>query len=145
MTETATARRPVPPSGAMNGSRMLALLLVGLGIGIVGTVTTLSALARRANYGDGLMAVLQAEFGQLRQQARRGAQCTLDETERARSRLALLATDIPRAFPTAGSAMHKMSDELLAVAVAPIADCAALPGRIATIDEACKACHSQFR
>lgn len=145
MSEARTTPRPVSAPGAVSGSRVLALLLVGLGIGVLGTVVTMSALSRRANYGDGLMAVLQAEFGQLRQQARRGSQCTLVESERARSRLALLSADIPRAFTTGGSAMREMSDELLAATVAPVSDCAALPARITAIDQACDACHAQFR
>lgn len=144
MSQLQERPRPATP-GAVSGARVLALLVVGLGIGVLGTVVSMSALSRRADYGDGLMAVLQAEFGQLRREARRGSQCTLDEGERARSRLALLSADIPRAFTGGGSAMREMSDDLLAVTVAPLTDCAALPARITAINQACNACHTQFR
>jgi hypothetical protein len=144
MTETKKNTRPAPP-GAISGARALALVLVGLAIGVLGTVVTMTASTRHATYANGLMAVLQAELGRLRQQARHGTRCTLAEGERARSRLALMSSDIPRAFARGGSAMREMSDELLAVTTTPLTDCAALPARITAIDQACDACHSQFR
>jgi cytochrome c556 len=144
MIETRKSTRPAPP-GTISGARALALVVVGLMTGIIGTVVAMTALTQRAAYGDGLMAVLQAEFGQLRRQVRQGSGCDPAEVERARSRLALLATDIPRAFPTGGSGMRQMSGELGATLAPVVADCNALPARIGTIDRACQACHAQFR
>lgn len=136
---------PQPAATPISGARALALVLVGLGMGVLGTVVALTALTQRASYGDGLMAVLQAELAQLRQQARRGDACEPGEVERARSRLALLAADIPRAFPAGGSAMQQMSAELGSAVAATTADCQALSTRLSVIDQSCQTCHTQFR
>lgn len=135
---------PTPAPRPANAGRALALLLIGVFIGGLGTLVVVQSLNQRTGYADGLMAVLQHEFGQLRRAAR-GGQCEPARTDRARNRILVLASDIPHAVDAGSSAVQQMSLDLQQAATSSAADCQALARQLQQIDQACKACHTQFR
>lgn len=143
MNTPTTPTRP-PAAAGSSGARALALLLVGLLLGAMLTVTLLRSSSQGARYPQGLMAVLQYDYEQLRRQARQPT-CDLAGAERARARIVLLAADIPSALRNQGSAVRSMTDDLLAASSTPLAACDVLSQAVRRIDDACRACHTQLR
>lgn len=150
MPATPTPERK-PPSAA---SRYLFVFLLGLVIGVVVLVMLLRTLESRKtwrdHYPDALMHVLAAQSAQMRDNA--GAnRCSPTDTLPHLQSLRSLGNDFERAFPDLRDdqrfvqhAAH-FRGTLDAALASPAAGCAGVQKAAASIGDACKACHQDFR
>jgi uncharacterized protein HemX len=144
--ETQTFMTQTSGTSGSSGARALALLLIGLFLGVMVSVVVMQASQQKSGYADGLMAVLQQHHNLLRQQVHRGS-CETSRVETALHRLQMLAPDIVDALSKRGSLVQEMTDDLIEAARVP-ADaqvCEYLPKLVTAVEQACKACHSQLR
>jgi cytochrome c556 len=129
--------------------RVALLVLLGLAIGIIGTVFAMNALRERSNpMPHAVMATLGFHRHQL-QQSIKGQHCDAAGTLDQLRHLAFAADDIPAAFPDVpppflDNAKHLNSAVQNALAAAP-ADCPALAAALKPVDAACEECHRQYR
>lgn len=128
--------------------RAALLIVLGLVIGILGTVFAFSALHQRTPLPKAVMTVMAYHASTLHH-AVKTQQCDPATTRVQLARLASAAQDIPGAFPgveqpflDAAGKLQSAADA--AVAAAP-ATCTALTTALAPVDEACDSCHKQFR
>ena len=134
-----------------NGARYIALLLLGLVIGAICTVMAMRAIeARQDHFPSSIMHVQQWHLGQLRTAVEQN-RCSANDSVPHLQTLRVMANDLEPAFPDLrdDERFVKSSSQLrgaLDTALAnPPADCAALGETTASIGEACKACHQDFR
>lgn len=140
---------PAPKSS--NASRYLFLFLIGLVIGAVATVMALRAInARKDHFHEAVMHVQQWHVKQLKanvQQNRCGATDTLPHLQALR----MLANDVEPAFPELrddqrfvqhASQLRAALDSALAT---PPMNCPGVTAIAGKVNEACKACHQDFR
>lgn len=140
---------PAPKSS--NASRYLFLFLIGLAIGVVATVMALRAIdARKDPFHESVMHVQQWHVKQLRanvEQNRCGATDTLPHLQTLR----WLANDVEPAFPDLrddprfvqhASQLRAALDGALAT---PPLNCPGVAAIAGKVNEACKACHQDFR
>lgn len=141
---------PAPPTEQSRASRYAFLLVLGTLIGLVCTVMVARVLqARRNPVPDSLMQVMAYQVRALQADADGGCNST---RQRARLQsLRLLAGELEPAFPDIGedrrfgehaSALRTVLDQ---VRRTPPADCAALAAVRTQINDACEACHRDFR
>lgn len=131
--------------------RLVAILLLGLAIGIFGTVTVIGAMDQKIPYSHAVMAVSAQHFGALRKMSEAG-KCEHDPIALHLRTLRVLADDLEPAFlPTGGDdALFKQHTADYAkridgaIASAP-ATCAALGNAIGEVGGGCKACHEDFK
>lgn len=131
--------------------RILAILLLGLAIGIFGTVTVIGAMKQQIPYSHAVMAISAQNFGALRKMKESG-KCEHDPIARNLRTLRVLADDLEPAFlPTGGDdALFKQHSVDYArrvdgaIASAP-ATCEALDKAIGEVGGGCKACHQDFK
>jgi cytochrome c556 len=131
--------------------RMIAMLVLGLAIGVFGSVTMLSAMRQQTPLPRAVMALSGHHFGALRTMHESG-RC---ETDRATARLHSLRTlagDIEPAFlPTGGDDElflrhgREYAQRLDSALAAPPATCEALKSVIGSLGSSCKACHQDFK
>lgn len=129
-------------------ARSALLLLLGLAIGILGTVFAMKALADRNPMPHAVMTVMGHHMGALGQ-AVKSRQCDAAQANDHLLRLQSTATDIPAAFPGgeqdfldhAGRLRTALQD---AVQAHPT-DCPTLAKAIKPVGEACDSCHQQYR
>lgn len=129
-------------------ARSALLLLLGLAIGILGTVFAMKALADRNPMPHAVMTVMGHHMGALGQ-AVKSQQCDAAQANDHLLRLQSTATDIPAAFPGgeqdfldhAGRLRTALQD---AVQAHPT-DCPTLAKAIKPVGEACDSCHQQYR
>jgi hypothetical protein len=139
------------PAMASSAQRYLFLFLIGLAVGIIGTVMAMRALdARQDHFPGSVMEVQQWHMGQLKgamEQNRCAATDTLPHLQALRT----MANDIQPAFgdlrDDARFAKHASDlratlDKTLA---APPLNCAGVGTTLASIGEDCKSCHQDFR
>lgn len=142
---------PLRPTRKGQAGRYLFLFLLGLVVGAVGTVMALRAIeARRDHFHESVMHVQAWHLEQLRQSAEQN-RCGAADTLRDLQVLRAMADDIEPAFPELGdntrfvahtSQLRAALNDALA---SPPRDCQALGATIASIGDACKACHQDFR
>jgi cytochrome c556 len=142
---------PLRPTRKGQAGRYLFLFLLGLVVGAVGTVMALRAIeARRDHFHESVMHVQAWHLGQLRQSAEQN-RCGAADTLRDLQVLRAMVDDIEPAFPELGdnarfvahtSQLRAALNDALA---SPPRDCQTLGTAIASIGEACKACHQDFR
>ncbi len=146
--------QPTPNQGAArhgNGSKYIAILLLGLVIGAIGTVMALRAIeARQDPFHESVMHVQSWHLGQLTDsiaQNRCGATDSVPHLQTLRA----MASDIEPAFPDLrddprfvkhASQLRATLDAALA---SPPVNCEGLGNTAKTIGESCKACHQDFR
>ena len=140
----------VPKSGNA-AARYLFLFLIGLAIGIVGTVMALRAIdARRDHYPESVMHVQDAHFDALRanvQQSRCAATDTIPHLQALRT----MANDIEPAFGDLRDDtrfVKHVSDlraDLDAALANPPLNCPGVDTVLRGLGEDCKACHKDFR
>lgn len=146
--------QPNTPHGAQrhgNGAKYIALLLLGLVIGAIGTVMALRAIeARKDHFHESVMHVQSWHLGQLKagiEQNRCGVTDSLPHLQTLRT----MASDLEPAFPDLrddprfvkhASQMRATLDAALAN---PPSNCEGLGATAKKIGEACKACHQDFR
>ena len=143
-----------PPAKPNPNARYLFLLLIGLVLGIVGTVMTLQAIESgkswRDRYPMATMHLLQAHSAQLGAKLD-GNRCEVTDSLPHLQALRTLANDLEPAFPSladdarfAGhaAAMRASLDRALA---SPPAGCEALKEAASTVGKSCRDCHQDFR
>jgi len=136
---------------ASNASRYLFLFLIGLAVGIVGTVMAMRAIdARQDHFPSSVMEVQAWHMAQLKtstQQNRCAATDTLPHLQALRT----MANDIEPAFGDLrdDARFSKHASDLRATldnALAnPPLNCAGVGTTLASIGEDCKNCHQEFR
>jgi hypothetical protein len=136
---------------ASNASRYLFLFLIGLVVGIVGTVMSMRAIEARQDHFPGSVMEVQAwHMGQLKaatQQNRCAATDTLPHLQALRT----MANDIEPAFGDLrdDARFSKHASDLRATldnALAnPPLNCAGVGTTLASIGQDCKNCHQEFR
>lgn len=136
---------------ASNAPRYLFLFLIGLAAGIVGTVMAMRAIdARQDHFPESVMQVQNWHLGQLKantEQSRCAATDTLPHLQALRT----MANDIEPAFGDLrdDARFVKHASDLRATLdgtlSSPPLNCAGVGTTLASIGEACKACHEDFR
>ncbi|NIK32337.1 hypothetical protein FHY15_001467 [Xanthomonas arboricola] len=141
---------PAPPTEQSRASRYAFLLVLGILIGLVCTVMVARVLqAKRNPVPDSLMQVMAYQLRALQPGA--GGGCNLTRQRARLQSLRLLADELEPAFPDIGedrrfgehaSALRTFLDQAQRT---PPADCAALAALRPQINDACEACHRDFR
>jgi cytochrome c556 len=130
--------------------RAALLILLGLAIGILGTVFTLRALRQRDPFPTAVMSVMAHHMGALGH-AVKTQRCDATRSREHLLRLQSTASDIPAAFAgaeqpfmdAAGKLRNALQDAN--ANTASLGDCAALAAAIKPVGDACESCHQQFR
>lgn len=120
--------------------RWIALLVVGIFMGVLGTTTSLSIVAQQKHYPRALMTVMDYQLRSLA--PRKAVACDPEQLQARKARLTLLAGDI--ALATDDSAQMRSLAGDFAAALTPLS-CASLDRDLARIAESCDACHQQMR
>jgi cytochrome c556 len=128
--------------------RAALLILLGLVIGILGTVPVMNTLSERNPMPKAVMTTMGYHMHQLKgalKSQRCEAAVSLDQLQH----MQVIASDIPAAFPGApqpfvDDANHLRSALKAAVLAAP-ADCPALATALEPVGKACQTCHNQYR
>ncbi|MBE1159759.1 cytochrome c [Dyella acidiphila] len=128
--------------------RAALLIVLGLAIGIIGTVFTMRALSERNPLPHAVMVTMGFHRHQL-QQAVKGQHCDAAASVAQLQHMQFTAGDIAAAFPDAPQpfldlAGHLRSALQSAAQAAP-ADCPALVAALKPVDQVCKECHQQYR
>lgn len=128
--------------------RAALLILLGLAIGVIGSVNVMNALAERNPMPKAVMHTMKYHMVAL-EQAVQANQCVAAKVQPHLLRLESTATDI---LPVFGSGVKGFTDYAnklqrnlqQAVAAAP-ASCAALAAAIKPVNDTCDACHREYR
>lgn len=128
--------------------RVALLILLGLVIGVIGTVNVMSALNARNPMPKAVMHTMGYHMGELGHSLK-AKQCEAAGIQQHLQRLQSTATDIVPVFgvtekPFADEASQLQERVQQALQSAP-ADCAALAAAIKPIDDTCKSCHQKYR
>lgn len=128
--------------------RVALLILLGLVIGILGTVNVMSTLAARSPMPKALMHTMDYHMGQL-SRALKTKQCDAADIRHHLERIQSTATDIVPVFKLDEKPFKDDASKLQnAVATALQADpktCPALAAAIKPVGQACKSCHEKYR
>lgn len=129
-------------------ARSALLMLLGLVIGVLGTVFTMKALAERDPLPKAVMDVMGHHMGALGQ-ALKTKQCDAAQINEHLSRLQSAASDIGDAFPGAEQDFLDHAGRLRqalqgAVQTHPT-DCPALAQVLKPVGDSCESCHQQYR
>ncbi|AIF48970.1 cytochrome c [Dyella japonica] len=128
--------------------RSALLLVLGLAIGIVGTVFAMNALQERQPYSHHLMMTMAHHAGAL-SAAVKAQKCDAAQSQQHIARLLETQTDLGEAFPGVDQPFKdeaaKLREKTQAAIQAAPADCAALAAAIKPIGETCQSCHQQYR
>ncbi|NIK41022.1 cytochrome c556 [Xanthomonas arboricola] len=141
---------PAPPTEQSRASRYAFLLVLGILIGLVGTVMVARVLqATRNPVPDSLMQVMAYQLRALQSDA--NASCDATRQRARLQSLRLLADELEPAFPDIGedrrfgehaNALRTVLDQARRT---PPTDCAALAAVRTQINDACETCHRDFR
>ncbi len=124
------------------------LIVLGLVIGIVGTVFAMNALHDREPYSHTLMTTMAHHAGAL-SAAVKAQKCDGARTQHHLARLLETQADIDESFPGVDQPFKdeaaKLREKTQAALQAAPADCTALAAAIKPIGETCQSCHQQYR
>ncbi|WP_115049163.1 hypothetical protein [Xanthomonas arboricola] len=141
---------PTLPTEQSRASRYAFLLVLGVLIGLVGTVMVARVLqARRNPVPDSLMQVMAYQLRALQPDA--DARCDPARQRARLQSLRLLADELEPAFPDIGedrrfaAHAHALRGALDQAPRTPPADCAAIAAAGTRISDTCEACHRDFR
>jgi len=128
--------------------RVALLLLLGLAIGVVGTVNVMNTLRARNPMPDAVMTTLDYHMSKLRGALKAG-QCNAPAVAHHLQRVQSAASDIVPVFGIKEKDFSDDATQLLdrtqaALTAAPTT-CAALGEAIKPIGQTCKSCHQQYR
>lgn len=128
--------------------RAALLIVLGLAIGVLGSVFAMRALSERNPFPQALMVTMGFHRHQL-QQAVKGQHCEAGANLNQLQHMQMIAADVPAAFPDAPQPFKDLSGQLhsalqKAAQSAP-ADCPALAAALKPVDQACQQCHQQYR
>ena len=128
--------------------RAALLIVLGLAIGIVGTVFAMNALKQRNPFPHAVMAVMAHHAGELRN-AVKAQRCDAASHSQHLDRLLSTSADIVPAFPGVDPGFTdeatQLHARLQAAAQAAPADCAALAAAMKPVGETCQSCHQKYR
>ncbi len=128
--------------------RVALLLLLGLVIGVIGTVNVMSTLSARNPMPKAVMHTMSYHMGELGH-ALKAKQCEAASIQHHLQRLQSTATDIVPVFGVTEKDFtddaSQLQDHLQQALQAAPADCAALAAAIKPIGETCKSCHQKYR
>lgn len=134
-----------------NATRYLFLFLIGLAMGIVGTVMAMRAIdARQDHFPTSVMQVQTWHMRQLKSNTEQ-SRCAATDTLPHLQALRLMANDIEPAFgdlrDDARFAKHvsNLRATLDSALSSPPLNCAGVGTTLAGINDDCKACHQDFR
>jgi cytochrome c556 len=124
------------------------LIVLGLAIGIIGTVFAMRAINERNPLPHAVMVTMSLHRHQL-QQAIKGQHCDATANVDQLQHMQMIAGDIPTAFPDAPQPFLDLAGHLrtalqTAAQLAP-ADCPALAAALKPVDQVCSECHHQYR
>lgn len=128
--------------------RSALLIVLGLVIGIIGTIPVMNALSERNPLPKAVMVTMGYHMNQLHG-AIKGQHCdaalSLDQLQH----MQMTAADITAAFPDAPQGFlddaNHLRSALQSAALSAPADCPALAAAIKPVGEACQTCHHQYR
>ncbi|HWX67018.1 MAG TPA: cytochrome c [Rhodanobacter sp.] len=128
--------------------RVALMILLGLVIGVLGTVQVMNTLSARNPMPKAVMETMGYHMGEL-SHALKAKQCDAAKIQHHLERLQSTATDIVPVFGIDEKSFSDKASELQthlqqAVQAAPT-DCAALAAAIKPIGGTCKSCHQQYR
>jgi hypothetical protein len=136
---------------AGNASRYLFLFLIGLVVGVIGTVMAMRAIdARQDHFPTSVMEVQGWHVGRLKANTEQN-RCAATDTLPHLQALRTMANDIEPAFgdlrDDARFAKHAsdLRATLDAALARPPLNCAGVGTTLASIGDDCKACHQDFR
>jgi hypothetical protein len=136
---------------AGTGARYFFLFLVGLLMGVIGTVMAMRALdARKDHFHESVMHVQQWHLGQLNTNMEQN-RCNATDTLPHLAALRTMADDIEPAFPDLrdderfAKAASQLRAALDSARASPPLNCAGVGAAVKEIGAACKACHQDFR
>jgi cytochrome c556 len=128
--------------------RAALLIVLGLAIGIVGTVFAMNALKQRNPFPHAVMDVMAHHAGALRN-AVKGQRCEAAANAEHLQRLLSTSSDIVPAFPGMDQGFideaNQLHTQLQAAVQAAPADCAALAAALKPVGETCQSCHQKYR
>jgi len=128
--------------------RVALMILLGLVIGIIGTVNVMSTLAARNPMPKAVMATMDYHMDEL-SHALKARQCAAASIQHHLERVQSTATDIVPTFgvpdqPFTDAATLLQTRVQQALQSSP-ADCPALAAAMKPIGAACKSCHDKYR
>lgn len=128
--------------------RAALLMVLGLVIGIIGTVFAMNALKQRNPFPGAVMHVMAYHSTELRN-AIKAQQCDATQAREHLTRMLSTSGDIVPAFPGVDQQFvdeaHNLQSKLEAAVQAAPADCKALAAVVAPVGDACKSCHQKYR
>jgi hypothetical protein len=130
--------------------RSLILALIGLAVGIIGTLMAMSALNQGTAYPNGVMKVMDAQMRALTRSVKANRCAPTDTLPRLQT-LRYVANDIEPAFVDLqeDAQFARYAGDLRAASDAalmtPPASCAATEAAVAKIDQACDSCHRDYK
>jgi len=128
--------------------RTALMILLGLVIGIIGTVNVMNTLAARNPMPKAVMQTMGYHIGQLKE-AVKAKQCDAAAMQHHLARVESTASDIVPVFgideKTFTDDAAKLQDSLHQAVQSAPTTCEALAAAIAPVGEACKSCHQQYR
>jgi hypothetical protein len=132
--------------------RYVMMILVGIALGAFGTVAVLNALRAGTAFPRGVMAVSGHHMAAMRE-AVVASPCQPQQMTKHLQALRVLADDIEPAFLPDGMADPTFSRYALdlqtrldaALARVPAAECKDLSIELGNVNDACKACHRDYR
>jgi cytochrome c556 len=128
--------------------RAALLIVLGLVIGIVGTVFAMNALSQRNPFPHAVMAVMAHHLTELHT-AVKTQHCDATQSRERLTTLLAVSSDVGPAFPGVeqpflDAANHLHAQVQGALQAAP-ADCAALAAAIKPVGDSCQSCHQKYR
>lgn len=128
--------------------RVALMILLGLVIGIIGTVNVMNVLSERNPMPSAVMHTLKYHMGELGS-AIKAKQCDAAKIQHHLARLESTATDISPVFGTEVQDFtdhaHQLQDRLQQAVQAAPTTCAALAAALKPVGESCKSCHDKYR
>lgn len=128
--------------------RTALLIVLGLAVGIIGTVFTMQALSERNPMPHAVMVTMGFHRHQL-QQAVKGQRCDAAASLAQLQHMQVTSTDIPAVFPEAPQPFldlaNRLHTALQTAAQSAPADCPALAAALKPVDQVCSECHHQYR
>jgi len=128
--------------------RAALLIVLGLAIGIIGTVFAMRALSERNPVPQALMVTMGFHRHQL-QQAVKGQHCDAAANVDQLQHMQMIAADIPAVFRDAPQPFNdfatRLRTELATATQSAPADCPALAAALKPVDKVCQQCHQQYR
>ncbi len=127
----------------MSGAKVIALLVTGLLVGVMGTSVMMSAWQQRGVLPKGTMALMESHLTKARRAAS-GEACDLDRARHHLQRIDALSTDAIDIFTALGTDNFPIEQRAFARVVTQAIDandCTALGTGIKMVADACDACH----